>query len=68
LNRVNIRIKIIFIIVLKLKSGVDLWLGLVHKLGWPLTWVNIRIKMIIIIILKLESGVDPWSDLGHGLG
>jgi hypothetical protein len=54
----NIRIKIIIIIVLKLDSGVDPRLIPGHGSRWSFTQINLRIKMIIIIILKLDSGVD----------
>jgi len=56
LTQVNVRMKIIIIIILKL-DRVDLGPDLSHDSGWPLTRVNIRIK-IIIIILKPNSKID----------
>jgi len=58
LTRVNIRIKIVVIIVLKSNSGVNSGPDSGHRLGWPLNRVNVRIKMVIIIVLKSYPRVD----------
>ena len=60
LTQVNIKIKIIFIIVIKLDSRVDAGQNPSHKSGGSirLTQVNIRIKVVMIIVLKLDSGFD----------
>jgi hypothetical protein len=57
LTRVNIRTKVVIIIVLKPNSRVDPG----HMLGGS-TWVDLgqhKIKVIIIIVLKLYLGVNP---------
>jgi hypothetical protein len=45
LTRINIKIKMVIIIVL--------------KSDWSLTRINIKTKMVIIIVLKSDSMVDP---------
>lgn len=74
LFQVNIRIKMINIIVLKLDSMVDLR----PDSGWSLTQFNLRIKMIIAFVLKSDSRlglinqarvigqVDHWLELMQG--
>jgi len=60
LTQVNLKIKIIIIIVIKLDSRVDAKQNPSHRSGgsiW-LTQVNIRIKVVMIIVLKLDSGFD----------
>jgi hypothetical protein len=54
LTWVNIKIKIVIIIVLKPYSWVNPRLDSSYRLSWPLTRVNVKINMIIIIILKLN--------------
>jgi hypothetical protein len=67
-TRVNVRIKITIIIVLKSDLGVNQ--GKAPITVWEsqheLTRVNIWITMVIIIVLKPDLGVDPRQDLGHG--
>jgi len=68
LTCVNIRIKVIIIIILKSDSRIDPGQGLGHGSGWLLTRVNKRIKMIIIIVLKADLGVNPRPCSSHKLG
>jgi len=63
LTRVNVRIKMNIIIVLKLNSGVDMIPVLGHGSCWPMTQVNLRIKIIIIIVLKPDLRVDQRPSL-----
>ena len=58
LTRVNVRIKIVVNIVLKLDLGVYSGPDSGYRLGWPLNRVNIKIKMVIIIVLKSYPGVN----------
>jgi len=55
IGRVNVRIKVTIIIVLKVNSEIDL----------GKTRVNVRINMVIIVILKLNSRVSLRIDLGQ---
>ena len=58
LTRVNVRIKMVIIIILKPDLRVDSEQGPGHMLvGQPeLIQVNMKIKMVIIVILKLDLG------------
>jgi hypothetical protein len=58
LTRVNIKIKIIIIIILKFNSGIEPVYGHGHEWGSPLTQVNTKTKMITIIGSKPDSKVD----------
>jgi hypothetical protein len=55
LTCVNIKIKVVIIIVLKSDTGVDPMPRPGHGSGWPLNRINVRIKLVIIIILKLTK-------------
>jgi hypothetical protein len=56
LTQINVRIKVVLIILLKPDSG---WTWCKAREGQSeLTQVNIKIKLVIIIILKPESRVD----------
>jgi hypothetical protein len=69
LTRVNVRIKLIIIKVLKTRVEGRRGAKLGSRVGLTMTRVNIRIRIIIIIIivLKLYLGVDPGLGSGHGL-
>jgi hypothetical protein len=58
LTRVNIKIKVIIVIVLKANSGVNPRQGLGHG-SRVSNSVNIWIKVITIIVLKPHSGDRP---------
>jgi len=60
LTQVNIKIKIIIIIIIKPDSIVNLGKDLSHRSGGSirLTQVNIKTKVVMIMILKLDSGFD----------
>jgi hypothetical protein len=58
LTRVNIRIKVNIIIVLKPDFEVDPGQDPIHKSGWLLAMIKIKIKIIIIIVLKLDLEFD----------
>jgi hypothetical protein len=58
LTRVNIRIKVNIIIILKPDLEVNLGQDPIHRSGWLLAMVKIRIKIIIIIVLKLNLEFD----------
>jgi hypothetical protein len=55
IGRVNVKIKVTIIIVLKINSEIDL----------GKTRVNVRINIVIIVILKLNSRVSLRIDLGQ---
>jgi hypothetical protein len=52
LTYVNIRIKVIIVVLKLIKS-------------WLLTWVNVRIKIVIIIVLKHKLGIDLEPDMSQ---